>query len=199
MLSIDKSYKTEYVINKSKFLSFAYPVFDEDMVKNILDGLKTQYNDATHICYAYILNEPSREKSSDDGEPTGTAGKPMLELLKKKKLSNILIVVIRYFGGIKLGAGGLVRAYTTASNMVLSDAEFCEYKLVDKYKLSILLSEANVVIGYLKKNNFEVVNQKYLDRVYLEVLGDISGIAKIYPDVSVEKIGSEMVCHKLQN
>ena len=86
MISIDKVYFSEYVIQKSKFFSYAYPVFDENKCKEILDELREKYNDATHVCFAYILSTPRVEKCSDDGEPTGTAGKPIIELLKKKKL-----------------------------------------------------------------------------------------------------------------
>ena len=199
MLSIDKDCQAEYIINKSRFISFAYPVFDESSARKILENLNNEYRDATHICFAYILDGPSREKSSDDGEPTGTAGKPMIELLRKRKLSNILIAVVRYFGGIKLGAGGLVRAYTTASNMVLDNANFCEYVDMDSYNISVGLSNGNKAIGYLNKCDCEILSQKYEDRLILQVVGDIGSISTAIDDVIVEKIGSKKVCRRLPN
>ena len=132
MISIDKEYQALYEIQKSKFYSFAYPVFDVDAVNEILEMVRAEHKTATHVCYAYVLDSPKTEKMSDDGEPGGTAGKPMLELIKKKKLSNVLLIIVRYFGGIKLGAGGLVRAYTNAGNMALNDATIREFFEVKK-------------------------------------------------------------------
>lgn len=110
----------ELIINKSKFISYRYDLSTLSDVETILLSLKKQYKKATHICYAYIYNRDSvHEKCSDDGEPSGTAGYPILNVLKKKNLTNILVVVVRYFGGIKLGAGGLTRAYTKACAEVL--------------------------------------------------------------------------------
>ena len=104
----DDSYELE--IKKSKFISKLYRVNNIEDVNNILSSLRKEYSDATHHCYAYIIN--NSKKSSDDGEPGGTAGIPILQVLDKNNLNYVLCVVIRYFGGIKLGAGGLVRAYS---------------------------------------------------------------------------------------
>ena len=129
MNSIDKSTDALYEINKSKFYSYAYPVFDVASVDKIIDDLHIQYKDATHICYACIMDSPKVERAIDDGEPCGTAGKPLLELLKKKKIDNTLVVVIRDFGGIKLGTGGLVRAYTGSAKLGLEAAGICSVTL----------------------------------------------------------------------
>lgn len=99
-------------INKSKFYSFIYNVTSVEQVTKILQELRTEYKKATHVCYAYILSSPSAEKCSDDGEPGGTAGLPIITMLKRKNRKDCLAVVVRYFGGKKLGAGGLIRAYT---------------------------------------------------------------------------------------
>ena len=110
-----ESIKQGYLeINKSKFYSFIYEVQTVEQVEKVLTELRAEYKMATHICYAYILSSPNVEKRSDDGEPSGTAGLPILTILKRKKLTNALAVVVRYFGGKKLGAGGLIRAYTHA-------------------------------------------------------------------------------------
>ena len=126
MKTIDNEYLDQLEINKSKFLSFAYPVSDEAHAKEILNLKKLEFKDATHICFGLVLSSPRLEKCSDDGEPSGTAGKPILELIKKKDLENVLIVVVRYFGGKKLGAGGLIRAYTNSAKLVIDKANIIE-------------------------------------------------------------------------
>lgn len=109
-------------INKSKFLAYKYELNSTEEVKPILETLKKEHKKARHFCYAYVFNKDSvSEKYSDDGEPSGTAGYPILNVIKKKNLTNILVVVVRYFGGIKLGAGGLTRAYTKACAGVLDE------------------------------------------------------------------------------
>lgn len=107
-------------INKSKFFAYKYDLNSVDEVKDIINSLKKEHKKARHFCYAYVFNKDMiSEKCSDDGEPSGTAGYPILNVIKKKNLTNILVVVVRYFGGIKLGAGGLTRAYTKACAGVL--------------------------------------------------------------------------------
>ena len=108
MKSIQKEITSEIIINKSRFITILTNINDIDKVKEKLEEIKKKYKDATHYCYAYIIN--NHEKCSDNGEPSGTAGMPILNVLKQNDLTNILCVVIRYFGGIKLGAGGLIRA-----------------------------------------------------------------------------------------
>ena len=112
----------ELEITKSRFVAYKLELASLDDVKPFLDKLKKEHKKARHICYAYVYNkEVVSEKCSDDGEPGGTAGYPILNVIKKKNLTNILVVVVRYFGGIKLGAGGLTRAYTKACAGVLND------------------------------------------------------------------------------
>ena len=112
----------ELIIEKSRFLAYNYELNSLDDVKNILSELKKQHKKANHICYAYVYNKDIvSEKCSDDGEPNGTAGRPILNVIKKKQLTNVLVAVVRYFGGIKLGAGGLTRAYTKATAGVLGE------------------------------------------------------------------------------
>ena len=195
MITIKNLEKELYLINKSKFYSFAYPVFEEGEVKRILDDIRGEYKDATHVCFAYILSAPRVEKASDDGEPTGTAGKPMLELLKKKKLENILLVIVRYFGGIKLGAGGLVRAYTNSGNLVLDKCQTIRVELVNKYLLKCDLSMGSKVSHTISSLGGKIINAKYLDMAYFEYIGEIENqIKSMYNDIIVEKIGSETLC-----
>lgn len=106
-------------IKKSKFLGFAYKVENVEDVEKYINNLKTEHKKAKHICYAYIIKNPHQEKFFDDGEPSGTAGRPILNVLQKQNKENILVCVVRYFGGIKLGAGGLLRAYTKCASETL--------------------------------------------------------------------------------
>lgn len=196
MQSINKSYSTLYEIQKSKFYAFAYPVFDVQSTDEILSKIRLEHKTATHICFAYILDQPKTEKASDDGEPSGTAGKPMLELLKKKKLSNVLLVVVRYFGGVKLGAGGLVRAYTTASNMALDGVKVTEFFEVNKYLCKCPLSTGAKVLSSIQSSGGEVTKNVFGVDTEIEFFynGDIDGVLLGYKDVKIEKIGSELRC-----
>ena len=109
------------IIDKSKFITTLYPVESVEEIECVLTATRKKYYDATHNCYAYIFDNGRIQKCSDDGEPGGTAGYPILNVLKKKNLTNVLVAVVRYFGGIKLGAGGLTRAYTKSAAGVLAD------------------------------------------------------------------------------
>ena len=114
MKTISSNIENEIVINKSRFICKIYKVYNEEEVLDKLKDIKKEYKDATHYCYSYIIDNTKR--FNDDGEPGGTAGMPILNVLENSNLNYILAVVIRYFGGIKLGAGGLLRAYSSAAN-----------------------------------------------------------------------------------
>ncbi len=130
--TISDNATSEIVVNKSKFLGYLCYVETVDEVEDALFNIRRSHPKSTHVCYAYILNQPNREKYDDDGEPMGTAGKAMQQVLKNKNLTNVLAVSVRYFGGIKLGKGGLLRAYTNSLNATLVLVE-----CVDKDKLSV--------------------------------------------------------------
>ena len=117
--SIITNNEKEYIINKSKFITKIYKVTTEKQIVDILDKIKKEYKDSTHICYAYIIDNIKR--FNDDGEPGGTAGMPILNVLENNELNYVFAVVIRYFGGIKLGAGGLVRAYSNSVSETLKN------------------------------------------------------------------------------
>ena len=138
---------TEYteIINKSKFIAHSFCLQNLDQIDDFLQVLRQKYADATHICYAFKFF--GNEKAVDDGEPQGTAGRPILDTIKKQNLTNVLIAVVRYFGGIKLGAGGLTRAYAGMAQKVLANSgtkqlfeckkvEFC-LPITDNKKLSL--------------------------------------------------------------
>lgn len=136
MYTIKYDSKNQYEVNKSKFITLLYKVNNISEVNNCLNKIKDEYKDATHYCYAYKIG--TLQKYNDDGEPGGTAGLPIMEVLNKKDINYILCVVVRYFGGIKLGSGGLVRAYSKATREAITNNNIIE--LVDGYLIKI---EAN--------------------------------------------------------
>lgn len=122
--SIAKPSEGFYKEKGSKFLAFAYPVSSEEAIKNHLHDLKKAYHDARHYCYAYLLFEPPAQyRAYDDGEPANSAGQPILRQIRSAELHNVLIVVVRYFGGTKLGVSGLIQAYGTAAAQALANAQ----------------------------------------------------------------------------
>jgi len=124
MQTINKKYETKIEVEKSKFIGLLFPLDNVEQFKEILKSLQKEHKKARHIVYAYRLGMVS--KSNDDGEPKGTAGRPLLELLHKRDLNNLVLFVVRYFGGTKLGAGRLLRTYVSAGNEVINNAELIE-------------------------------------------------------------------------
>ena len=151
MYKIINNVKDELIINKSKFISFAIYISNVQMANEVLDKLKKEYKDATHICYAYKIGNIKR--FNDDNEPKGTAGMPILNIIENKKLDNILIVVVRYFGGIKLCAGGLLRAYSNSASLVISDDNLTIIKKEYKVKIEFIYNNLNKINYILKDYN----------------------------------------------
>lgn len=149
MYTIENHSTYEYEIKKSKFITLLYPIQNIEEVDNYLKRVKNTYKDATHYCYAYKLG--STQKFSDDGEPGGTAGLPMIEILNKRELDNILCIVVRYFGGIKLGASGLTRAYAKAVRNAIDCNQIVE--MVDGYFIQVIVDyDEQKQCDYLWKN-----------------------------------------------
>ena len=161
MYSIKDNIENTILIKKSKFITKLYNINDSSEIDNTLSKLKKEYDDATHICYAYIAN--GKEKCSDDGEPSGTAGLPILNILKKNNLTNILAVVIRYFGGIKLGAGGLTRAYSNCVNDSLKLTDVIELQY--GYLIEIEFNYDQVKLIDYMLNNKKIINKEYNDNI----------------------------------
>ncbi len=134
-MTIKENVINEFIINKSKFITYIYKVNSKDEVLKHLNLLKKNYKDATHICYAYIID--NEIKFNDDKEPSGTSGLPILEVLKKNNLNHLVCFVIRYFGGIKLGSGGLIRAYSNSCSQALKKTNIIPLEKLFKIKLSI--------------------------------------------------------------
>ena len=144
----------------SKFFAFAYPVDNEQEIKEKLDELRKKHYDATHHCYAYILGKEKKNvRANDDGEPSGTAGLPILGQIKSKNLTNILVVVVRYFGGTKLGASGLVSAYKTATAEVLAQADVIEEIATQQFSFSFNYTQINEVMRFIKNNHLKIIHQ----------------------------------------
>lgn len=174
MNTIIKNYEKEIIIKKSRFIGVAIEITSKEEAENIIESYRTKYKDATHVCYAYIVN--NNEKASDDGEPKGTAGIPMLNLLKKKNLTNILCLVIRYFGGIKLGANGLLRAYVDTELEVLNNNIV---PLIDGYYLKIKFPYSlEKEVSHLLKN-CTITNKQYDKNIVYELECDIDIYSKL--------------------
>lgn len=163
----------EIVEKKSKFIGTLFYVKNEDDAQEIIKNIKKQYHDARHNCFAYrIMTEDGAiERFSDDGEPSGTAGGPMLNILSKNNLCNVLIVVTRYFGGILLGTGGLVRAYSDATTKVINTASLANETIGMEVEVEIDYTQLELLKYYCKKNNICIVNIVYENNIkcYLEV------------------------------
>lgn len=194
IFGLKENKKIEYVIEKSKFICYVFNVLDIDNVNYELKKIEKEHTSSTHICYAYIVN--SQEKCSDNGEPAGTAGKPILEVLKKSKLTNVLAVVVRYFGGIKLGAGGLVRAYSKSVSLALENniANFCKMK---KYEIEVEINKYNNIISILQKNGIKVNNTNFGNSVTIVVCVKSEAIIQNFKMLNLIKdfkyIGEELV------
>ncbi|MBO4740399.1 MAG: YigZ family protein [Bacteroidales bacterium] len=146
----------------SKFMAFAFPVTTETEVKSHLDSLRKQYYDARHHCYAYILSpDKAAYRINDDGEPSSTAGRPIYGQLQSYDLTNILIVVVRYFGGVKLGVPGLINAYRTAAKDAIENAVIIEKNITEVYNLRFDYSAMNSVMKILKDENLPQSNQNF--------------------------------------
>ena len=163
-----KPIETETVIKKSRFIAQVHPVRDEAEVGEILTAVKKEHYKATHVCSAYILyTVPEKKKASDDGEPSGTAGRPILDVIERKNLKNVLVLVIRYFGGIKLGASGLVRAYAGAASDVLANAIVIEKTLCDTPTIIIDYPQYGGLANKLSEWGTLPVNEIFEDKVTL--------------------------------
>ncbi len=145
----------------SKFFGYAYPVSSEDSVKEILEQLKKQHHAARHWCYAWQLGKQyDHYRANDDGEPSNSAGMPIYGQIQSFDLTNVLIVVVRYFGGTKLGVGGLIQAYKTAAMMALENAKVVTRTLDDRFLIKCGYDELNTVMRIIKSEDLRIVNQE---------------------------------------
>lgn len=161
MFTIVKDFRQEIVIEKSRFICTLKKVNSEAEAQEFIKAIKKEFWDATHNCSAYIVDEMA-QRSSDDGEPSGTAGLPMLEVLRKNKLTNTAAVVTRYFGGIKLGAGGLVRAYTNSVAEAVRVTGIAQKVLVSRFSFMYDLNDVGKILNILYQQQlFEIADVEY--------------------------------------
>ncbi len=192
MLSIKSNVVNEIIIKKSRFITFLFRVDNEAEIKKYLDDLSNNYKDSTHICYAYILDNVKR--FNDDGEPGGTAGMPILNVLENKDLNHILCCIVRYFGGIKLGANGLVRAYSNGCSDALDCSELVSLLPGKICSIKFKYDDTKIVDSILR--DCFIIDKKYEDDVtYVFKIGtdSLSSIIsnsfdlKIIEDCYIEK------------
>lgn len=165
-LSIFKNGRDEFIEKKSKFIGHSFIVHSEEEALEKLEKIKSEYKDATHNCSAYIIGEDRLiQRYNDDGEPSGTAGIPMLEVLKKEELTNVLVVATRYFGGTLLGAGGLVRAYTKTAKVAIDAGIVVSMIEHEEIAFSYDYTFHGAITNYLIKNEYIILNENYTDKV----------------------------------
>lgn len=161
-LTISKPSEGLFKDRGSKFIAWAYPVSTEEEIKEIQEKLRNDYHDARHHCYAYMLGKDKNVfRANDDGEPSSTAGKPILGQIRSHDLTNILIVVIRYFGGTKLGVSGLINAYKTAADESIKKAKIIKKTLHDIYELQFEYPEMNEIMRIMKEEQIEQIDQNF--------------------------------------
>ena len=166
-----KSETAEVLEKKSRFISYVYQVEDEENIEKLIKEMRRKYHDARHVCFAWRIIKDGQviERASDDGEPSGTAGAPMLSILKKENLCNILILVIRYFGGILLGTGGLVRAYSEATQKVIEKSKIVIMTNGVEIEVKLEYSNLDIFKYYCKNNDINITNIQYLDDIIIKV------------------------------
>ena len=170
---------SKIIEKKSQFIGQAYYVESKEEAERIIKEVKKKYSDARHNCYAYIIFEKNNviTKSNDDGEPSGTAGIPILNTIKDKELVNILVIVTRYFGGILLGTGGLARAYSNSTNEAIENAEIIEKERGYEVKFITDYNRIEKLKYYLNKNMCNIVDVIYLEKI--ELIAEIDEKTKI--------------------
>ena len=155
------SEETLFKEKNSKFFGYAYPVSNEDEVKLILEDLRKQHHSARHWCYAFQLGTNKiHYRANDDGEPNNSAGMPIYGQIQSFEVTNVLVVVVRYFGGVKLGVGGLISAYRTSAQMALEASDIVERTIDVHYKIKFGYQNMNKVMRVIKEKNLDIVSQK---------------------------------------
>ena len=185
--SVAKEFRHEYIVDKSRFITTIYPCTTEEEAQAFIGRINKEFWDATHNCTAYALGpKQEQQRSSDNGEPSGTAGKPMLEVLKKTGITNVVVVVTRYFGGIKLGAGGLIRAYShsVAETLRLAPKELHTTRTQLQATIDYSLYGAVERFVQDQKLHYEANFGEHVTVTILVPPTDVEGIQKELQDIS---------------
>ena len=178
--------------DRSIFIAILFHVTSIENVKQYLEAAREDFPKAKHYCYAYVIDD--KEKCSDDGEPSKTAGRPLLELLKKKNLNETLIVVVRYFGGVLLGASRLMSTYIEAGVNVIDHADIVEIAERYIYHASLTYSEFDTLKRLIKREDFSLENLIYGDKIDVDILcreDDASKLTEWFPNCPIEVIGKK--------
>ena len=196
MKTIAKPFQTSIDIKKSQFICRLFPAQTEKEAKEIINEISEKYSDATHNCTAYVVSDG--EGYDDDGEPGGTAGRPMLNVLKKNEMENLVAIVTRYFGGIKLGAGGLVRAYSKSVLETLSIADIVDMELYEIFRFTFEYQHIKTIDGEIRSKNLAVVEKQYETNViYFVASNNIDMInniqEKLVNEVKIEHLGTRFL------
>ena len=183
-------YSSEELLFKeknSKFFGYAFPISSEDEVKPLIETLRKQHPNAGHFCYAYqIGTDASTYRANDDGEPSNTAGMPIYGQIQSFSLTNVLIVVVRIFGGVKLGVGGLISAYKTTAQLVLESCEIVEKTIDIHFTISFDYKNMNKVMRVIKEKKLDIENQEM-------ELNEISGLPMGKIEIKTRKKNAEMI------
>lgn len=180
--SIHRYGQDEFEEKKSKFIGYARPVKTEEEAEDFIEEIRDKHRDATHNCTAYIINN-NLKRFDDDGEPSHTAGMPMLTTMEAEEIKEAVVVVTRYFGGTLLGKGGLVRAYTEGCKIALNQALVVDKVLHNKLDLAFDYEYIGLLDNYLITNNIEIINKAYADKVKYTIYSQLEYEDKLKQDL----------------
>jgi uncharacterized YigZ family protein len=188
--------ETELEIKKSRFINLVFHIEAETEAEAILAEIRKKHYKATHVCWAYVLNtNPRRQKASDDGEPSGTAGKPILEVIDHRDLKDVLVVVIRYFGGVKLGTGGLIRAYGGGASDVLNHCTVIKKQFSDQLQVTVSYASYGGLSNGLLERDVIPVNEDFGENVTLSFQIPVAETKEFLAWVEDKTNGTAQVIH----
>lgn len=172
------------IINKSRFIGYSAPVASEEEAISFIDKIKEINKDATHNVYAYVYGRESNiQRFNDDGEPSGTGGIPILEVIKKEDLRNVVVVVTRYFGGVKLGGGGLIRAYTRSAKSAIDKSIIVENKLFNKLFIKTSYSSYGKIENYFSEDGYNFESIDFLEDVEILIYIQVEKTDRVISDL----------------
>lgn len=190
--TIKRECSVEFEEKKSKFIASVKPVFSKEEAEEYINYIKSLHPNATHNCSAYKINNKGLEffKVDDDGEPSGTAGKPMGDIINYMEVTNLVVIATRYFGGIKLGAGGLIRNYAKCAKLAINEANIVEYVEKSIYLLDYDYSKSKEIDIFFEKNNIEVLEKMYNERISVKILinNDLIDVLEKMNDIIIIKL-----------
>lgn len=183
-LTIAHNHQSELIIKKSRFICSVFRIENEEMAKDFIAATKKEHRKANHNCFAYVLGDQDHiQRQSDDGEPSGTAGVPILESLQLTEVHNVLAIVTRYFGGIKLGAGGLIRAYSNAATQAIHEAGLVQKILQASLAIKIAYQNHDTLTYFLQQQHLEIADEQYSVDVTVTIFIDEENV-----DIMKQKI-----------